>query len=212
MENDCKASEIEHLQMKLNETASLSSADNDTEESQDSVFEGWLSVPNKQNIRRHGWKKQYVVVSSRRIIFYNSEQDKQNTDSVLILDLSKVFHVRSVTQGDVIRADAKEIPRIFQLLYAGEGEARRPDEQQSIDQLNNTMDRPGNTIHKGHEFVQISYHMPTTCEVCPKPLWHVFRPPSAFECKRFVQDFLIVYYILHKYSLFELFRIVFELF
>lgn len=33
----------------------------------------------------------------------------------------KVFHVRSVTQGDVIRADAKEIPRIFQLLYAGEG-------------------------------------------------------------------------------------------
>lgn len=88
MENDCKATEIEHLQMKLNETASLSSADNDpTEESQDTIFEGWLHVPNKQNIRRHGWKKQYVVVSSRRIIFYNSEQDKQNRDSNLILDL-----------------------------------------------------------------------------------------------------------------------------
>lgn len=43
---------------------------------------------------------------------------------------SKVFHVRSVTQGDVIRADAKDIPRIFQLLYAGEGEARRPGESQ----------------------------------------------------------------------------------
>jgi hypothetical protein len=26
-----------------------------------------------------------------------------------------VFHVRSVTQGDVIRADAKDIPRIFQV-------------------------------------------------------------------------------------------------
>lgn len=38
------------------------------------------------------------------------------------LNHRKVFHVRSVTQGDVIRADAKEIPRIFQLLYAGEGE------------------------------------------------------------------------------------------
>lgn len=36
--------------------------------------------------------------------------------------------MRSVTQGDVIRADAKDIPRIFQLLYAGEGEARRPGE------------------------------------------------------------------------------------
>lgn len=27
--------------------------------------------------------------------------------------LSKLFHVRSVTQGDVIRADAKDIPKIF---------------------------------------------------------------------------------------------------
>lgn len=26
-----------------------------------------------------------------------------------------MFHVRSVTQGDVIRADAKDIPRIFQV-------------------------------------------------------------------------------------------------
>lgn len=87
MEIDCKATEIEHLQMKLNETASLSSADNDTEDNQD-VFEGWLSVPNKQNIRRHGWKPQFVVVSSRKIIFYNSEVDKQNTcDPLLILDL-----------------------------------------------------------------------------------------------------------------------------
>lgn len=60
-------------------------------------------------------------MSSKKIFFYNSESDKQNADPVLILDLNKVFHVRSVTQGDVIRADAKEIPRILQILYAGEG-------------------------------------------------------------------------------------------
>lgn len=46
-----------------------------------------------------------------------------------------------------------------------------------------------NTIVKGHEFVQISYHMPTTCEMCPKPLWHMFRPPAAYECKRYVLKF-----------------------
>lgn len=92
MEIECKATEIEHLQMKLNETASLSSADNDNEESQETVFEGWLSVPNKQNIRRHGWKRQYVVVSTRRIIFYNSDVDKQNTsDPLLIIDLRLVY-------------------------------------------------------------------------------------------------------------------------
>lgn len=63
-----------------------------------------------------------------------------------------MFHVRPVTQGDVIRADAKEIPRIFQLLYAGEGEARRPDEQnqQELSSLKGPADeRPGNIIFKG---------------------------------------------------------------
>lgn len=93
MELDSKDSEIEQLQMKLaslnSETASLSSADNDGDEFtvQESILEGWLSIPNKQNIRRHGWKKQYVVVSSKKIIFYNSETDKQDTNPVLILDL-----------------------------------------------------------------------------------------------------------------------------
>ena len=40
---------------------------------------------------------------------------------------SKLYHVRPVTQGDVIRADAKDIPRIFQILYAGEGAQNRAD-------------------------------------------------------------------------------------
>ncbi|CAH0556417.1 unnamed protein product [Brassicogethes aeneus] len=194
MELDSKDSEIEQLQLKLavsSETASLSSADNDGDEiNSESVFEGWLSIPSKQNIRRHGWKRQYVVVSSRKIIFYNSENDKQNTDPVIVLDLCKVFHVRSVTQGDVIRADSKDIPRIFQLLYAGEGEARKPDEHHQnstldVSSLKNYDDKqPLSVSHKGHEFFIISYHMPTTCEVCPKPMWHMFRPPPALECKR----------------------------
>lgn len=89
MEIDCKATEIEHLQSKLNETVFLSSRENESlEDNIDSVLEGWLSIPNKQNIRRHGWKKQFVVISSKRIIFYNTETDKQNTsDPALIIDL-----------------------------------------------------------------------------------------------------------------------------
>lgn len=194
MEIDSKDTQIEQMQSKLVETKSLSSAENDaTEEAlsntstaaQESIIEGWLSVPNKQNIRRHGWKRQYVVVSSRKIIFYASELEKQNSDPVLILDLSKVFHVRSVTQGDVIRADSRDISRIFQLLYAGEGEARRPDDQQQLQEATHgDGDRSASTVYKGHEFVAISFHMPTTCEVCPKQMWQMFRPPPAYECKR----------------------------
>lgn len=191
MELDSKDADLEQLHLKLSsmnsETASLSSADNDGDEI-DAVFEGWLSIPSKQNIRRHGWKKQYVVVSSRKIIFYNSDSDKQNSDPVIVLDLCKVFHVRSVTQGDVIRADSKDIPRIFQLLYAGEGEARKTDEQTTALDVSQSMrnfeEKPGMLSHKGHEFLNISYHMPTTCEVCPKPMWNMFRPPPALECRR----------------------------
>ena len=51
---------------------------------QDIGLEGWLSVPNKQNIRRHGWRKHYVVVTLRKIIFYNNEL---KSDPTIILDL-----------------------------------------------------------------------------------------------------------------------------
>ncbi|XP_022252479.1 rho-associated protein kinase 2-like isoform X2 [Limulus polyphemus] len=188
MELDSKDSEIEQLQQKLtvmnSETASINNGpDNETD---DGITEGWLSLPSKQNIRRHGWKKQFVVVSSRKILFYNNEADKANSDPAVVLDLSKLFHVRSVTQGDVIRADAKDIPRIFQLLYAGEGESRKQGDSSLPPevQLPKDLMQPGTFDHKGHEFVPISFHMPTTCEVCPRPMWHMFKPPPALECRR----------------------------
>ncbi|XP_047737947.1 rho-associated protein kinase 2 isoform X2 [Hyalella azteca] len=194
MEVDAKDSEIEMLHKRLAsltaDTVSVISVGENDHDDNDRRLEGWLSLPNKQNIRKHGWKKQYVVVSSRKIIFYNSENDKLNSDPVLILDLSKLFHVRSVTQGDVIRADAKDIPRIFQLLYAGEGESRKPGADGT-----NPLDvsavgaaaastAVGNILHKGHEFCPLTYHMPTTCEMCPRNLSAVFKPPPALECRR----------------------------
>lgn len=53
-------------------------------------LEGWLAVPNKQNIKRYGWKKQYVVVSSKKILFYSSENSKMNADPILVLDIECV--------------------------------------------------------------------------------------------------------------------------
>lgn len=216
MESDAKDSELESLRQlhaskesivksmddltmgPLGDESYLSSVTNNQMDTQSLTseaqihtrLEGVLSIPNKQNIRRYGWRKQYVVVSSRKIIFYNNEADKAKSDPVLILDLQKLFHVRPVSQGDVIRADAKEIPRIFQLLYAGEGESRKPLEGQgppdglpphlAKDLLNSG---PGTVSCKGHELISITYHMPTTCEVCSKPLWNMFKPPPALECR-----------------------------
>ena len=96
MELDTKESELESLQNKFAhiniDTASLSSGtggDQDNWESggMEINLEGWLQVPSKQNIRRHGWKKLFVIVSSKKIIFFNSEAERQNADPTLILDL-----------------------------------------------------------------------------------------------------------------------------
>merc|ERR1712223_2141176 len=179
-ELDTKESELENLQLKLAhsnlDTASLSSGTGDGLSElihyEKTSLEGWLQTPKQQNIRRHGWKKLYVIVSSKKIIFFNSETERQNADPTLILDLNKVFHVRSVTQGDVIRAEAKDIPRIFQILYAGEGEARKPDDNVGDDSIASVLSTTGTVVThprsipttsgslivKGPEFVQISYH------------------------------------------------------
>uniref|UniRef100_A0A4W5QPI3 non-specific serine/threonine protein kinase n=1 Tax=Hucho hucho TaxID=62062 RepID=A0A4W5QPI3_9TELE len=123
---------------------------------------------------------QYVVVSSKKILFYNDEQDKEQSNPSMVLDIDKLFHVRPVTQGDVYRAETEEIPRIFQILYANEGECRKEADMETVSQGDKTNCLP----HKGHEFIPTLYHFPTNCEACSKPLWNVFKPPPALECRR----------------------------
>jgi len=53
----------------------------------DQNLEGWLQTPSRQNLRRHGWIKLYVTVSSKKIIFFNSETERQNSVAALIIDL-----------------------------------------------------------------------------------------------------------------------------
>ena len=92
MELDTKESELETLQLKMAsvniDTASLSSGTGgDMDLELETSLEGWLQIPSKHNIRRHGWKKLFVIVSSKKIIFFNSETERQKTDPTLILDL-----------------------------------------------------------------------------------------------------------------------------
>ncbi|XP_062857963.1 rho-associated protein kinase 1-like isoform X2 [Trichomycterus rosablanca] len=146
----------------------------------DSSLEGWLSLPSK-NSKRFGWDKKYVVMSSKKILFYNSEEDREQSNPFMILDIDKLFHVRPVTQTDVYRADVREIPRIFQILYANEGESKK--DQEMVMELS-PADRSSCIPHKGHELVPTLYHFPSSCEACPRPLWNVFKPPPALECRR----------------------------
>ncbi|OWK01776.1 hypothetical protein Celaphus_00017672, partial [Cervus elaphus hippelaphus] len=150
-----KESDIEQLRAKLldlsdsTSVASFPSADETDGNLPESRIEGWLSIPNRGNIKRYGWKKQYVVVSSKKILFYNDEQDKEQSNPSMI-------------------------------LYANEGECRKDLEVEPVQQAEKTNFQN----HKGHEFIPTLYHFPANCEACAKPLWHVFKPPPALECRR----------------------------
>uniref|UniRef100_A0A3P9NJ99 non-specific serine/threonine protein kinase n=1 Tax=Poecilia reticulata TaxID=8081 RepID=A0A3P9NJ99_POERE len=124
---------------------------------------------------------QYVVVSSKKILFYNSQTDQEQANPFMTLDIEKLFHVRPITQTDCYRADVKEIPRIFQILYANEGEIKR---DQEAGEEPAPCERSNYIMHKGHEFINTMYHLPCSCEVCVRPLWNVFKPPAALECRR----------------------------
>lgn len=67
-----------------------------------------------------------------------------------------------------------------QILYANEGECRKELEEVPVPQGEKT----NCLAHKGHEFIPTLYHFPSNCEACAKPLWHVFKPPPALECRR----------------------------
>ncbi|XP_042177419.1 rho-associated protein kinase 2-like isoform X3 [Oncorhynchus tshawytscha] len=189
---DSKDSDIEQLRCQLtslsitsmDSTSFSSGNDLDMDDSgyPDTRLEGWLSLPAK-NTKRFGWDRKYVVVSSKKILFYNSEMDREQSNPFMILDINKLFHIRPVTQTDVYRADVKEIPRIFQILYANEGESKR-EQEFAVEPLTLTGERSSFVRHKGHEFIPTFYHLPSSCEACTRPLWNVFKPPPALECRR----------------------------
>lgn len=69
-----------------------------------------------------------------------------------------------------------------QILYANEGESKR--DQEVVVEPSVYGERPSYISHKGHEFILTLYHFPSSCEICPRPLWNVFKPPPALECRR----------------------------
>lgn len=50
-------------------------------------LEAMVSVPHKGSGKKKGWKKQFAVMSRRKIFFYNSELDKHNNSPDMILDI-----------------------------------------------------------------------------------------------------------------------------
>uniref|UniRef100_A0A9J8BRF1 Rho-associated protein kinase 2 n=1 Tax=Cyprinus carpio carpio TaxID=630221 RepID=A0A9J8BRF1_CYPCA len=104
----------------------------------------------------------FILFSS--LLFYNF--------SFLIHFPHVFFHI-SVNKGLI------DYHCFLQILYANEGESKKEQELEAL-----PGDKSSYICHKGHEFIPTLYHFPTNCEACTKPLWNMFKPPPALECRR----------------------------
>ncbi|KAJ8789896.1 hypothetical protein J1605_021594 [Eschrichtius robustus] len=93
---DSKDSDIEQLRSQLQalhiglDSSSIGSGPGDAEADDgfpESRLEGWLSLPVRNNTKKFGWVKKYVIVSSKKILFYDSEQDKEQSNPYMVLDI-----------------------------------------------------------------------------------------------------------------------------
>lgn len=81
-------------------------------------LQGWVKVPKGGKVKK-GWKKIYVALSQDRIFSYESQTDFEQMGEVrgtLICDLScEIFVARSVSQNELIHANARDIDLIFKI-------------------------------------------------------------------------------------------------
>ncbi|KAI3385769.1 hypothetical protein SNEBB_010796 [Seison nebaliae] len=185
MEIHSKEARIEELQATLqtsivNDSISVNSGNAD-ENDLNNLLKGWLKVPKQQNVRKHGWKKQYLLVSSERILLYDREPNGKDDEPVMTLEMTKIYCVRAATQVDLVRVEKDLIPKIFLIAYDSIAEEVKPNNTDNTSTLS-SIDMKHLVEYKGHTFIQMSFRTPTTCESCHKPLWNLLNPPPAFAC------------------------------
>uniref|UniRef100_A0A3Q0RR46 Phorbol-ester/DAG-type domain-containing protein n=1 Tax=Amphilophus citrinellus TaxID=61819 RepID=A0A3Q0RR46_AMPCI len=73
---------------------------------------------------------------------------------------------------------------LFSLLIQDDSEGKSRREWDASVEPTPRSDRTSYISHKGHEFILTLYHFPSSCEVCTRPLWDVFKPPPALECRQ----------------------------
>ncbi|KAL7880883.1 hypothetical protein SRHO_G00031370 [Serrasalmus rhombeus] len=190
MQLDSKESDIEQLREKLNDlqlrmdNSSVTSLQPDetdsniagtdihahcrsagpvTHLSQNPDWKVGCRSPTEATLRDTAGRSSMLWSAVRRFSSIMMSRTRSSSNPSVVLDIDKLFHVRPVTQGDVYRAETDEIPRIFQILYANEGECRKEADLEAVPQGDKTNCLP----HKGHEFIPTLYHFPPTARPVP---------------------------------------------
>ncbi|KAM9302185.1 serine/threonine-protein kinase MRCK gamma, partial [Gastrophryne carolinensis] len=81
------------------------------------ALEGYLSVPKPTGVKK-GWQRAYVILSDFKILIYDGN-NQSNTNVLQAIDMrDNYFSASSVLESDVIHANPKDIPCIFQITFS----------------------------------------------------------------------------------------------
>ncbi|MFH4973861.1 hypothetical protein AB6A40_000570 [Gnathostoma spinigerum] len=176
----------DHEQARISSTVSPAVIEND------SSFESAVSIRLTSG-RRHIWHECFAHFDRNGFEFCEKYADGK---PFMTIHAKQLCHVRHVSGADVRFARENQLPRIFQILYVQEEE--NPSRKSSTIDLSSSNGRDDRfdtshsksslssteSLSNGHDLLSLVFHMPTTCDLCVRPLSHMFRPPAAYECRR----------------------------
>ncbi|VDN07030.1 unnamed protein product [Thelazia callipaeda] len=133
--------------------------------------------------RRHQWQECFAVFNSAGLLFYLTQNDRQPFQTI---QADRLCHARHVSAADVRFAGENQLPRIFQILYGTEenSSSRRSSVADLSSLSGSREEKLDKALWNRHDLVELTFHMPTNCDLCVKPLSNLLRPPPAFECRR----------------------------
>ncbi|MCP9260054.1 ROCK2 [Dirofilaria immitis] len=121
--------------------------------------------------RRQQWQECFAVFTPSGLFFYLTQNDRQPFQTI---------------QAECQVCWENQLPRIFQILYGTEenSSSRRSSVADLSSLSSSREDKLDRALWNRHDLVELTFHMPTNCDLCVKPLSNLLRPPPAFECRR----------------------------
>uniref|UniRef100_A0A1X7V8G1 non-specific serine/threonine protein kinase n=1 Tax=Amphimedon queenslandica TaxID=400682 RepID=A0A1X7V8G1_AMPQE len=138
-----------------------------------------VQVPKGNNARKNGWKDVFLVLSftNKKLLIYDRPED-MGTDipPSFTLELSQVYSVRSLTQGEHerVRIKPNDSKRVLQVAYV---------DQQSEQSIIAHPPVEGEVHVRGHHFVESRNSSRSSCDVCGKTLPLALLSGGILECK-----------------------------
>ncbi|OAF70674.1 DM-kinase [Intoshia linei] len=154
----------------------------------------WLSIRlldlndrKKKKMKKKGinWQSFYTIMNSKNIMIYQEEfsPDSINAPPVCTIDLSFVYHIRSVNESDYYRVPKDDISKIFQILYDSRGERIANTDFKFSSQTPSPSSSKSARVVRNHNLVELDYRLLTSCDYCQSTHFTtLISGGAAYEC------------------------------